>query len=86
MQFGFDVGGWAQGLSAASPRLCKASGSGLTLLAWGMRNAMASSHRLLRNRPALRISREALLETGKAMRHPNLPRMMPTCAGDMTVT
>jgi len=42
------------------------------ILAWGMQSAMAPLHRLLRNRPALRISREASLEIGNAMQHTNL--------------
>ncbi|WP_329670730.1 hypothetical protein [Limnobacter sp.] len=39
---------------------------GLLVLAWGMRNALASSHRLPDgNRPALRTSREDLPEVGR---------------------
>jgi hypothetical protein len=49
------------------------------ILAWGMQSAMAPLHRLLRNRPALRISREASLEIGNAMQHPNLA-ITQTCA------
>ncbi|MCR2747049.1 hypothetical protein [Limnobacter parvus] len=55
------------------------------ILALGMRNAKASSHRLLRNRPALRIRREALLETGKVMWHSNLPRAIHTLAGEYSL-
>ncbi|MCR2747257.1 hypothetical protein [Limnobacter parvus] len=44
-----------------------------------MQSAMAPLHRLLRNRPALRTRREASLEIGNVMQHPNLA-ITQTCA------